>query len=135
MKAGGGLVINKENKFLFIHRNGKWDLPKGKSNRFEGMKKTAKREIEEETGVKKLKIVDKLGCTYHVFNRKSSLKLKLTHWYLLETNYKGKLAPQEEEGIDIATWLDQEEAEKALESSYSNIKELFPDQTLNFKRR
>lgn len=135
VKAGGGLVINKENKFLFIHRNGKWDLPKGKSNRFEGMKKTAKREIEEETGVKKLKIVDKLGCTYHVFNRKSSLKLKLTHWYLLESNYKGKLEPQEEEGIDIATWLDQEEAEKALESSYSNIKELFPDQTLNFKRR
>ncbi|GAK93832.1 bis(6'-nucleosyl)-tetraphosphatase [Nonlabens ulvanivorans] len=70
-----------------------------------------------------------------MFNRKSALKLKLTHWYLLETNFKGRLEPQEEEGIDIATWLDQREAEKALESSYSNIKELFPDQTLNFKRR
>ncbi|WOI21728.1 NUDIX hydrolase [Nonlabens ulvanivorans] len=135
VKAGGGLVMNNENKFLFIHRNGKWDLPKGKANRFEGMRKTAKREIEEETGAKKLKMIKKLGRTYHVFNRKSALKLKLTHWYLLETNYSGPLEPQAEEGIDIATWLDKSEAEKALESSYSNIKELFPDQTLNFKRR
>jgi hypothetical protein len=28
--AGGGLVLNQDNDFLFIHRNGKWDLPKGK---------------------------------------------------------------------------------------------------------
>jgi len=135
VKAGGGLVINNENNFLFIHRNGKWDLPKGKANRFERMKKTAKREVKEETGAKQLKIVEKLGRTYHVFNRKSSLKLKLTHWYLMETSYTGKLIPQLDEGIDKAVWLNKDMAELALQSSYSNIKELFPNQTLNFKRR
>lgn len=134
VKAGGGLVINADNNFLFIHRNGKWDLPKGKANRFEGMKKTAKREIHEETGVKKLKIVEKLGRTYHVFNRKSTLKLKLTHWYLMETSYDGPLTPQLEEGIEKAVWLSKDVAEVALQSSYSNIKELFPDQMLHFQR-
>ena len=29
IEAAGGLLI-KESKFLFIYRNGKWDLPKGK---------------------------------------------------------------------------------------------------------
>ncbi|MGJ8685015.1 MAG: NUDIX hydrolase [Nonlabens sp.] len=135
VKAGGGLVINSENNFLFIHRNGKWDLPKGKANRFERMKKTAKREIKEETGVKNLNIIEKLGRTYHVFNRKNGLKLKLTHWYLMETDYMGPLSPQLNEGIEKAVWLNKDVAEVALQSSYSNIKELFPDQMLHFKRR
>lgn len=134
VKAGGGLVINGENNYLFIHRNGKWDLPKGKSNRFERIKKTAKREVEEETGVQNIRIIEKLGRTYHVFNRKSNLKLKLTHWYLMETDYTGALTPQLDEGIDKAVWLDKEHAQAALKSSYSNIKELFPNQVLEFKR-
>lgn len=132
--AGGGLVLNQENEFLFIHRNGKWDLPKGKANRFEPIKRTAKREVEEETGVKKLKITEKLGRTYHVFNRKSTLKLKLTHWYLMETNYTGALTPQLDEGIEQAVWLKKEVAQDALKTSYSNIKELFPEGNLDFKR-
>lgn len=135
VKAGGGLAVNKNNEFLFIHRNGKWDLPKGKANRFETMRQTAKREVKEETGVKKLKIIEKLGRTYHVFNRKSLLKLKLTHWYLMESNYDGPLNPQLDEGINQAVWLNQQKATEALKTSYSNIKELFPDQKLNFKRR
>ncbi len=28
--AGGGMVFNDKKEILFIHRNGKWDLPKGK---------------------------------------------------------------------------------------------------------
>ena len=30
IEAAGGVVINPENKIIFIHRLGKWDLPKGK---------------------------------------------------------------------------------------------------------
>jgi len=32
-KAGGGLVFNKKGEVLFILRNGKWDLPKGGTER------------------------------------------------------------------------------------------------------
>ena len=30
VQAAGGLVENKNKQFLFICRNNKWDLPKGK---------------------------------------------------------------------------------------------------------
>ena len=59
-RAGGGLVYNKNGEVLFIFRNGKWDLPKGGKEKGEKMSYTALREVEEETGVNKLIITDKL---------------------------------------------------------------------------
>ena len=53
----------------------------------------------------------------------------------MESNYDGPLHPQLEEGITQAVWLNKDGATEALKTSYSNIKELFPDQKLNFKRR
>ena len=34
INAGGGLVKNEKNELLFIERNEKWDLPKGKRRRY-----------------------------------------------------------------------------------------------------
>lgn len=126
--AGGGLALNKENDFLFIHRNGKWDLPKGKTEKGESLEESALREVKEETGCKGLKIDQYLGRTYHVFSRKKEQRLKLTHWYVMHTDYEGKLKPQKKEGIDKAVWLNKDMAQVALENSYSNIKELFPQE-------
>ena len=100
VKAGGGLVYNKKGEVLFIFRNGKWDLPKGGIEKGEGIEEAAIREVEEETGVKKLKVVQKLQKTYHVFKRNGSYKLKITHWYEMKTDYTGKLQGQENEGIE-----------------------------------
>ncbi len=125
--AGGGLVENEQHQYLFIHRNGKWDLPKGKAENKESIEQTSIREVEEETGVQNLEIQKYLGPTYHVFSRNGKMRLKLTHWYSMTTNYTGALVPQEKEGIDQAVWLDAQEANEALESSYANIKELFPE--------
>src|SRR3982751_3416807 len=52
VKAGGGLVVNEENKILMIFRRGKWDLPKGKLDKGETLEQCAVREVEEETGLK-----------------------------------------------------------------------------------
>lgn len=128
--AGGGLVVNQNNDFLFIHRNGKWDLPKGKEEKGETIEETSIREVEEETGVKNLKIKDYLGHTYHTFSRKGKIKLKLTHWFIMETDSIKKLKPQKKEGIDKAVWLDKDMATLALKESYANIRELFPDDML-----
>jgi len=54
--AAGGVVTNKKGKVLFIYRNDKWDLPKGKLDKGETIEACAIREVEEETGVKGLKI-------------------------------------------------------------------------------
>lgn len=127
VKAAGGLVVSDENKFLFIHRNGKWDLPKGKKEFYESMRKAAKREVKEETGVKGLTVIKPLGKTYHIYNWKAKLKLKQTKWYVMHSDYAGPLVPQFKEGIDQAVWLEKENAQQALMHSYANIKELFPD--------
>ena len=52
IEAAGGIVKNDENKILFIHRLGKWDLPKGKLEPNESLENAAVREVEEETGIK-----------------------------------------------------------------------------------
>jgi 8-oxo-dGTP pyrophosphatase MutT (NUDIX family) len=127
-KAGGGLVYNKKGEVLFIFRNGKWDLPKGGIEKNEDIEHTAIREVEEETGVKELKIVKKLQKTYHVFRRNGKFKLKVTHWYEMTSTYDGTLIPQEKEGIEKAVWLKPEEIPTALQNSYENIKLLFEEE-------
>ncbi|AXG74900.1 NUDIX domain-containing protein [Flavobacterium arcticum] len=128
-KAGGGLVYNDNGEVLFIFRNGKWDLPKGGTERGEEMEETAMREVEEETGVKNLKIVKKLQKTYHVFKRNGQYKLKITYWYEMKTSYSGKLQGQLEEGIEKVAWLKPEEIKEVLTNSYENIKLLFKEDT------
>src|SRR5690606_12717818 len=67
--AGGGFVVNTKGKVLFIKRNGKWDLPKGKVDKGESIENAALREVMEETGVQDLVVEKFLRTTYHVFRR------------------------------------------------------------------
>jgi 8-oxo-dGTP pyrophosphatase MutT (NUDIX family) len=122
--AGGGKVYNKKNEVLFIYRNDKWDLPKGKAERKESIEETAIREVEEETGVKGLAITKSLPTTYHIFKRNGKHRIKVTYWFEMKTNFEGELLPQENEGITKVLWLDRNASKKALENSYANIKVL-----------
>lgn len=127
VKAGGGLVYNKAGEALFIFRNGKWDLPKGGMEKGEDIEETALREVEEETGVTGLKIVQKLQKTYHVFKRNGTYKLKITHWFEMKTSFSGMLLGQANEGIEKVAWLKPGEIKEVLGNSYENIKLLFED--------
>lgn len=123
--AAGGVVTNKEGKVLFIYRNDKWDLPKGKLDKGETIEQCALREVEEETGVKGLKIENFLKTTYHVFKRNGIYKLKEVHWFAMRTNYEGELIPEVKEGIVKVKWKGPRKIQKALQNSYTNIKILF----------
>ncbi len=120
--AGGGKVYNNDNDILFIYRNNKWDLPKGKVEGNESIESTAIREVEEETGVKGVSITKPLETTYHLFKRNGKLKIKITHWFEMKTSFNGDLWPQENEGITRVEWLNAEQTAKALKNSYANIK-------------
>ncbi len=124
-KAGGGLVYNENGDVLFIFRNGKWDLPKGGTEKGEDIEETAIREVEEETSVKDLKITDRLQKTYHIFKRNGDYKLKITHWFEMQTTYKGELTGQLDEGIEKVEWVDPNKIPEILSNSYENIKLLF----------
>lgn len=120
--AGGGKVLNEKNEVLFIYRNDKWDLPKGKVEGKETIEETAIREVTEETGVTGLEITKPIETTYHIFKRNGRYKIKITYWFEMKTAYNGKLIAQEKEGITKVKWLSHKQVEEALTNSYSNIK-------------
>lgn len=122
--AGGGMVKNNKGDVLFIFRNGKWDLPKGKTEKKEPIEDSAIREVEEETGVSGLSITKPLETTYHIFKRNGRYRIKITHWFEMYTEYDGPCIPEESEGITKVAWLNSQEIEDALKNSYANIKSL-----------
>lgn len=124
-KAAGGKVYNEKNEVLFIYRFDKWDLPKGKLEKGEQIENCALREVEEECGINGLQIVESLGITYHIFERKNKIILKITHWFLMKTNFSGELIPQTEEGISVAVFKNEDEKKEALQNTYENIRLLF----------
>lgn len=132
-KAGGGLVFNRKGEVLFIYRGGKWDLPKGGIDNGENIEETAMREVEEETGVNKLKITRKLQKTYHIFKRNGVYKLKITQWFEMKSNFDGIPVGQIEEGIEKAVWISPKEIPEILKKSYENIKLLFDEEKINLR--
>jgi 8-oxo-dGTP pyrophosphatase MutT (NUDIX family) len=127
-KAGGGLVYNKNGDVLFIFRGGKWDLPKGGIEKGEAIEETAIREVEEETGVTGLTITKKLQKTYHIFKRNGRYKLKICHWFEMQTDFDGLPQGQLEEGIEKVEWKNPQQIKEALTNSYENIKLLFEEE-------
>ena len=120
--AGGGKVYNDNGDVLFIYRNDKWDLPKGKAESKETIDKTAIREVEEETGINGLSIIKPLEMTYHIFKRNGRYKIKVTYWFEMHSSYDGPLLPQIEEGITKVEWLNEKQVKVAMTNSYANIK-------------
>ena len=127
VEAAGGLVEHQSGKFLFIYRNDKWDLPKGRVEEKEILIDGAVREVMEETGVKDLIVKKNLNHTYHLFSRNGKYKLKKTYWYLMTTSYDGILQPQFDEGIVKAEWKTKEEIPHLMKNAYNNIKMLLDE--------
>ena len=123
--AAGGFVQHKDEKrYLFIYRNDKWDLPKGRVEKKENIQKAAIREVEEETAVQNVEISGILPTTFHIFKRNNVYKLKKTFWYAMRTDFEGTLEPQTEEGIEKAVWKEEKDFEHLFENAYENIKEV-----------
>jgi 8-oxo-dGTP pyrophosphatase MutT (NUDIX family) len=123
--AAGGIVLTPEKKILLIYRKNKWDLPKGKIDAGEKPEQTAKREVEEETGVSNLLLQKHFTNTYHVYLQSSTWVLKPTYWYLFETKDAGQpLRPQREEDIEIVSWFELEALNIEHMNTYPMLAEL-----------
>ena len=125
VEAAGGLVKHQDGRFLFIYRNNKWDLPKGKAEKNEQLPQTALREVKEETGIKEVSINKPLDITYHIFRRNNEYRLKVTYWFDMFSDYEGIFLPQLDEGITDVKWVKKADLEEVKINSYPNIRLLF----------
>lgn len=120
VEAAGGIVKRKD-KYLFIKRNGVWDIPKGKMEEGEKPEETAIREIQEECGVLCEKVEELICITYHTYLFNEQPTIKKTYWFSM--NYEGdkKVKGQKEEGITKVDWIDLEKVMKIKEKTYASL--------------
>ncbi|MDR1876315.1 MAG: NUDIX domain-containing protein [Flavobacteriaceae bacterium] len=121
--AAGGIVKNSSGKYLFIKRNGIWDLPKGHVEKKETFKETALREVEEECAISGIKLEKYLSTTYHIYLDKQ-YRLKVVQWFMMNYSGKEKPRPQTEEGIELVKWVYKKEIPHLMENAHNNIKTL-----------
>ncbi|MCU7615734.1 NUDIX domain-containing protein [Chryseobacterium sp. PBS4-4] len=123
IEAAGGIVNRPNGDILFIKRLGKWDLPKGKMEKGESREESAVREIEEETNLQNVELLDFINTTYHIYIERNGDKvLKYTHWF--EMNFEGEdtSKPQLEEGITEVAWKNTSQIEsEVFPSTFKNI--------------
>lgn len=142
IQAAGGLVKNEKGEFLFIHRLGFWDLPKGKIDKkdFSGpehsnqlpsaARNAAIREVKEETGLTDVVILKELTATWHIYKIKEKYVLKKTHWFEMQADSAQPLKPETSEGIFLVKWTPPNAIHCILAHTYASIRELLIEEIL-----
>ena len=123
--SAGGIVLRKKGRgfeiLLIKDSYGRWTWPKGHICEGEKSHQAALREITEETGLKEIKIIDKIGRTNYFFHLKGELIFKTVFFFLVEAAGNEKFKIQQDE-IKDARWFAQEEAAKTV--SYKGAKQM-----------
>lgn len=121
IQAAGGLVQNEKKEILIIFRRGKWDLPKGKLDKGEKLEDCALREVEEETGLQKVKLLSPLAITYHTYHEGARFILKESHWFNMKVSGTQKLVPQTTEDIHEIKWVSKDALNPYLKNSFPSV--------------
>jgi 8-oxo-dGTP pyrophosphatase MutT (NUDIX family) len=87
--TSGGIIFRRspEGKLeilLIQDAKNRWTIPKGHVEPDEEPKQTAKREIQEETGLKEMKVMSWLGKVNFRYRRANTLVLMTMHIYLVQ---------------------------------------------------
>jgi 8-oxo-dGTP pyrophosphatase MutT (NUDIX family) len=127
IQAAGGLVQNEKKEILMILRRGKWDLPKGKLDKGEKLEDCAVREVEEETGLEKVKLLSPLTITYHTYHEGTKFILKESHWYTMKVTGEQNLIPQTEEDILEIKWVTPKVAQQLYSNSFPSVVDILKE--------
>lgn len=125
-RSAGGVVLNKDGKVLVVNQKGtSWSLPKGHIESGEESLDAATREIYEESGIKKLKLIRDLGYyeRYRIGmdGKDDTSELKIIVMFLF-TTAEQRLKPVDPENPE-AVWMDK--ADVADKLTHPKDKEFF----------
>ena len=117
VEIAGGIIISKEKKILLVYQYGSsWCFPKGHVEESETLEETAKREIEEETGITDIVFLQKLPEYQRYRMGKNNIndftELKTIHIFICSTNQLDLDYSTEE--VTETRWFDFNEALKIL---------------------
>jgi 8-oxo-dGTP pyrophosphatase MutT (NUDIX family) len=117
-KSAGGLIITgKKDKLrilLIKDKSGQWSFPKGLLKKDEDEVAGATREIREETGLKKLKVLYRLNPIEYLYKWEGKLIKKSVVYFLFQNPGQKILRPQTEEGIMSAKWFEIDKAKEII---------------------
>lgn len=125
--TSGGIVFRltpdeKDIEVLLIQDSrGRWTVPKGHIEPGETAKMTARREIEEETGLRNISILAWLGKIHFKFRRADKLVLMTTQIYLAQS-LDSRETPTGEKWMKGIRWFTFSEALEVIE--YEDIEKL-----------
>ena len=125
--TSGGIVFrfnqNSSDIEILLIQDSKerWTIPKGHIEPGETAKMTAKREIEEETGLKNVAILTWLGKIHFKYRRLDKLVLMTTQIYLVQA-LDDKELPMKEKWMKGIKWFKFADALNAIE--YEDIEKL-----------
>lgn len=125
--TSGGIIFRfsndkKDIEILLIQDSkDRWTIPKGHIEPGETAKMTARREIEEETGLKNISILSWLGKIHFKYRRLDKLVLMTTQVYLIQA-LDVKEMPMKEKWMKGIKWFSFADALDAIE--YDDIEKL-----------
>ena len=124
--AAGGLVTNPKGEILWMFRRGFWDLPKGKLDDGETIQTCAVREVQEETGLTQIQLLEMLCFTNHTYFDKylNEDVVKRTYWFHMTIPNLQNGIPQTKEDIEKIEWYSLDKARHCLNQTYPNIIEV-----------
>lgn len=126
--TAGGIIYRRSAKdskvveiLLIADSKGRWTIPKGHIEEGETPRQTAEREIQEETGLKDMKMLDWLGKINFRYRRINTLVLMTTEIFLVQAlGDTNKIVPQE--WMKDIKWMPASEALEKIE--YEDIGKL-----------
>lgn len=123
--SSGGLIIKKINDvwhiLLLKDMNDNWTFPKGIMELGESSSQTALREVEEEVGLKNIRIIKELPDIQYYYIRDKNTIHKTVHYFLCEAMADEPLVPQKEEGISEVQWVELEKAKEIISYPKTNV--------------
>lgn len=124
--SAGGVIVNEEHTKILLLRDktGNLSFPKGLIEPGEERVRAAEREIGEEVGIKRLRLLGALNPIEYFYKWEGQLRKKTVYYFLFAGDENETPTPQLEEGITEVKWFPLGEAKEIIGYKKTNAKVL-----------